>query len=112
MKQYELRAYEIIEYSLNYIKSNFQYFKENYELYKYIVENYAYKIFYNFNDYRDIFMKYPELNDVLFSKQIIEGQMSTKIRDLKDALKMIKKNNVKLFKDSIGIVYNMVKKIF
>lgn len=110
LKQYELRAYEIIEYSLNYIKSNFQYFKENYELYKYIVENYAYKIFYNFNDYRDIFMKYPELNDVLFSKQIIEGQMSTKIRDLKDALKMIKKNNVKLFKDSIGIVYNMVKK--
>lgn len=110
LKQYELRAYEIIEYSLNYIKSNFQYFKENYELYKYIVENYAYKIFYNFNDYRDIFMKYSELNDVLFSKQIIEGQMSTKIRDLKDALKMIKKNNVKLFKDSIGIVYNMVKK--
>lgn len=110
LKKYELRAYEIIEYSLNYIKSNFQYFKENYELYKYIVENYAYKIFYNFNDYRDIFMKYPELNDVLFSKQIIEGQMSTKIRDLKDALKMIKKNNVKLFKDSIGIVYNMVKK--
>lgn len=110
LKQYELRAYEIIEYSLNYIKSNFQYFKENYELYKYIVENYAYKIFYNFNDYRDIFMKYPELNDVLFSKQIIEGQMSTKIRDLKDALKMIKKNNVKLFKDSIGILYNMVKK--
>lgn len=110
LKQYELRAYEIIEYSLNYIKSNFQYFKENYELYKYIVENYAYKIFYNFNDYRDIFMKYPELNDVLFSKQIIEGQMSTKIKDLKDALKMIKKNNVKLFKDSIGIVYNMVKK--
>lgn len=110
LKQYELRAYEIIEYSLNYIKSNFQYFKENYELYKYILENYAYKIFYNFNDYRDIFMKYPELNDVLFSKQIIEGQMSTKIRDLKDALKMIKKNNVKLFKDSIGIVYNMVKK--
>lgn len=110
LKQYELRAYEIIEYSLNYIKSNFQYFKENYELYKYIVENYAYKIFYNFNDYRDIFMKYPELNDVLFSKQIIEGQMSTKIRDLKDALKMIKKNNVKLFKDSIGIIYNMVKK--
>lgn len=110
LKQYELRAYEIIEYSLNYIKSNFQYFKENYELYKYIVENYAYKIFYNFNDYRDIFMKYSELNDVLFSKQIIEGQMSTKIRDLKDALKMIKKNNVKLFKDSIGIIYNMVKK--
>ena len=110
LKQYELRAYEIIEYSLNYIKSNFQYFKENYGLYKYIVENYAYKIFYNFNDYRDIFMKYPELNDVLFSKQIIEGQMSTKIRDLKDALKMIKKNNVKLFKDSIEIVYNMVKK--
>ena len=110
LKQYELRAYEIIEYSLNYIKSNFQYFKENYELYKYIVENYAYKIFYNFNDYRDIFMKYSELNDVLFSKQIIEGQMSTKIRDLKDALKMIRKNNVKLFKDSIGIVYNMVKK--
>ena len=110
LKQYELRAYEIIEYSLNYIKSNFQYFKENYELYKYIVENYAYKIFYNFNDYRDIFMKYSELNDVLFSKQIIEGQMSTKIKDLKDALKMIKKNNVKLFKDSIGIIYNMVKK--
>ena len=55
-------------------------------------------------------MKYPELNDVLFSKQIIEGQMSTKIKDLKDALKMIKKNNVKLFKDSIGILYNMVKK--
>ena len=110
LKQYELRAYEIIEYSLNYIKSNFQYFKENYELYKYTVENYAYKIFYNFNDYRDIFMKYPELNDVLFSKQIIEGQMSTKIKDLKDALKMIKKNNVKLFKDSIGIVYNIVRK--
>ena len=109
LKQYELRAYEIIEYSLNYIKSNFQYFKENYELYKYTVENYAYKIFYNFNDYRDIFMKYPELNDVLFSKQIIEGQMATKIRDLKDALKMIKKQNNNLYMDSVKIVYNMIK---
>lgn len=109
LKQYELRAYEIIEYSLNYIKSNFQYFKESVELYKYIVENYAYKIFYNFDDYRDIFMKYPELNEILFSKQILEGQMATKISDLKDALKMIKKKNNKLFEGSIEIISNMIK---
>ena len=109
LKQYELRAYEIIEYSLNYIKSNFQYFKESVELYKYIVENYAYKIFYNFDNYRDIFMKYPELNEILFSKQILEGQMATKISDLKDALKMIKKKNNKLFEGSIEIISNMIK---
>lgn len=109
LKQYELRAYEIIEYSLNYIKSNFQYFKENYELYKYIVENYAYKLFYNFDDYRDIFMKYPELNEILFSKQILEGQMATKVEELKDALKMIKKKNNKLFESSIEIISNMIK---
>ena len=106
LKHYELRAYEIIEYSLNYIKSNFQYFKEDYKLYKYIVENYAYKIFYNFGDYRDIFMKYHELEEILFSKEIIEGQMATKVEDLKDALKMIKKKNNKLFKDSMEIISN------
>ncbi len=109
LKHYELRAYEIIEYSLNYIKSNFQYFKADYELYKYIVENYAYKIFYNFDDYRDIFMKYQNLEEILFSKEIIEGQMATKVGDLKDALKMIKKKNNQLFKDSIEIIYNMIK---
>ncbi len=109
LKHYELRAYEIIEYSLNYIKSNFQYFKEDYKLYKYIVENYAYKIFYNFGDYRDIFMKYHELEEILFSKEIIEGQMATKVEDLKDALKMIKKKNNKLFKDSMEIISNMIR---
>ena len=110
LKHYELRAYEIIDYSLNYIKSNFQYFKEDYELYKYIIENYAYKIFYNFDDYRDIFMKYQELEKILFSKEIIEGQMATKVGDLKNALKMIKKKNNQLFKDSIEIISNMIKK--
>jgi len=109
LKHYELRAYEIIEYSLNYIKSNFQYFKEDYKLYKYIVENYAYKIFYNFGDYRDIFMKYHELEEILFSKEIIKGQMATKVEDLKDALKMIKKKNNKLFKDSMEIISNMIR---
>lgn len=109
LKKYELRAYEIIEYSLNYIKSNFQCFKPNFELYKYIVQNYPYKIFYRFDDYRDIFIKYPQLEETLFSKEIIEGQMATKIEDLKDALKMIKKTNNNLFNQSIKIICDMVK---
>ena len=62
LKNYELRAYEIIEYTLNYIKDNYQYFKENNNIYEYIVENYAYKIFNNFKDYKDIFVKYGYKN--------------------------------------------------
>ena len=109
LKKYELRAYEIIEYSLNYIKSNYQSFKLDFNLYEYIIQNYSYKIFYQFNDYRDVFQKYPELENKLFSKDILEGQMANKIDYLADALKMIKKSNNKLFKNSVEVISNMVK---
>ena len=61
LKKYELRGYEIVDITLNYIKDNFNVFKENKNMYKYIVENFAYKIFYKFNEHRNIFDKYPEL---------------------------------------------------
>lgn len=109
LKNYELRAYEIIEYTLNYIKDNYQYFKENNNIYEYIVENYAYKIFNNFKDYKDIFVKYPKLEEKLFSKEKIEGQMVTKIEDLEEALKMIKKHNNELYKKTLKIISNMIK---
>lgn len=109
LKEHELNAYEIVEYSLDYIKSNFQSFKTCLELYEYIVENYAYKIFYELDDYRDIFTRYPRLEEILFSKKIIEGQMATKVESLKDALKMIKKGNVQLYNQSIKTISNMVK---
>ncbi len=111
LKKYDLNAYEIIEYSLNYIKSNYQYFKDkkNFELYEYIVKNYAYKIFPKIEEYKPIFSKYPQLEVELFSKDIIEGQMATKVELLKDALMMLKKDNKELYNASIETISNMVK---
>ena len=110
LKKYELHAYEIIEYTLNYIKCNYKYFKEHFEIYQYIVKNYAYRIFLDFKDYENIFFKYPKLEELLFSNQIIKEQMATKVYDLEDALKFIKRHNKELYNKSIEDIYSMVKK--
>ena len=110
LKKYELHAYEIIEYTLNYIKCNYKYFKEHFEIYQYIVKNYAYKIFVKFKDYENIFCRYPKLEELLFSNEIIEEQMAMKVYDLEDALKFIKKHNKELYQKSIEDIYTMVKK--
>lgn len=109
IKKYELRGYEIVDITLNYIKDNFKVFKENKNMYEYIVEKYAYKIFYSFNEYRNIFDKYPELYNTLFSKDILEGQMYTKISHLEDALKVIKKHNTTLYNNTINLILDIVK---
>ena len=105
-----LHAYEILEYTLEYIRNNYQIFKNEFELYKYIIKKYAYKVFYHFGEYRDIFEKYPELLEVLFSEDILKNQMSTKIEDLEEGLKVIKKKNKVLYEKSIEYIVNMVKK--
>ena len=74
-----------------------------------VKENYAYKIFYKFNEYRDIFDKYPELYNTLFSKDILKGQMYTKISHLEDALKVIKNKNTKLYNDTINLILEIIK---
>ena len=109
LKKYELRGYEIVDITLDYIKDNFKVFKESKDIYQYIVENYAYKIFYKFNEYRDIFDKYPELYNTLFSKDILKGQMYTKISHLEDALKVIKNKNTKLYNDTINLILEIIK---
>ena len=109
LKKYDLRAYEIIDITLNYIKDNFKVFKENKNIYEYIVENYAYKIFYNFNEYRKIFDKYPEFYNILFSEEILKGQMYTKISHLEDALKVIKIKDIELYNDTINLILKIIK---
>ncbi len=109
LKKYELRGYEIVDITLNYIKDNFKVFKENKNMYEYIVEKYAYKIFYGFNEYKNIFDKYPELYNTLFSKDILQGQMYTKISHLEDALRVIKKQNAILYNDTINLILDIVK---
>ena len=109
LKKYDLRAYEIIDITLNYIKDNFKVFKENKNIYEYIVENYAYKIFYNFNKYRKIFDKYPEFYNILFSEEILKGQMYTKISHLEDALKVIKIKDIELYNDTINLILKIIK---
>lgn len=109
-KNLNIHAYEILEYTLEYIKSNFQIFKNEFELYKYIVEKYAYRIFYCYGDYRSIFEKYPQLLEIMFSEDILKNQMSTKIEDLEEGLKVIKKSNKELYKKSIEYIVNMIKK--
>ena len=109
LKKYELRGHEIVDISLNYIKDNFKVFKENKNMYEYIVEKYAYKIFYSFNEYKNIFDKYPELYNTLFSKDILQGQMYTKISHLEDALRVIKKQNAILYNDTINLILEIVK---
>ena len=109
MEKFDLRAHEIIEYTLNYIKSHFQVFTKKIKIYKYIIEKYAYKVFYDFDEYRDIFMLFPELNELLFSEKIIKEQMSGRVEELREPLKMIKKNNVELYKNSINTIDDMVK---
>ena len=109
LKKYDLRAYEIIDITLNYIKDNFKVFKENKNIYEYIVENYAYKIFYNFNEYRKIFDKYPEFYNILFSEDILKGQMYTKISHLEDALKVIKIKDIELYNDTINLILKIIK---
>ena len=93
----------------NYIKDNFKVFKENKNIYEYIVENYAYKIFYNFNEYRKIFDKYPEFYNILFSEEILKGQMYTKISHLEDALKVIKIKDIELYNDTINLILKIIK---
>lgn len=109
LNKYELIGHEIVDITLNYIKDNFKVFKDNKNMYEYIVEKYAYKIFYNFNEYRNIFDKYPELYNTLFSKDILQGQMYTKISHLEDALKVIKKQNTILYNDTINLILDIVK---
>jgi len=109
LKKYDLKGYEIVDITLDYIKDNFKVFKESKNIYQYIVENYAYKIFYKFNEYRDIFDKYPELYNTLFSKDILKGQMYTKISHLEDALKVIKNKNTKLYNDTINLILEIIK---
>lgn len=109
LKKYKLRGYEIIDITLNYIKDNFNAFKENKSMYKYIVENFAYKIFYKFNEYRNIFDRYPELYNILFSKESLKEQLYTKISHLEDALKVIQKNNIKLYEDTINLILEIIK---
>lgn len=109
INKYELRGYEIVDITLNYIKDNFKVFKGNKNMYEYIVEKYAYKIFYDFNEYRNIFDKYPELYNTLFSKDILQGQMYTKISHLEDALKVIKKQDTTLYNNTINSILDIVK---
>lgn len=109
LNKYELIGHEIVDITLNYIKDNFKVFKENKNMYEYIVEKYAYKIFYSFNEYKNIFDKYPELYNTLFSKDILQGQMYTKISHLEDALRIIKKQNAILYNDTINLILDIVK---
>lgn len=109
LKKYDLRGYEIVDITLDYIKDNFKVFKESKNIYQYIVENYAYKIFYKFNEYRNIFDKYPELYNTLFSKDILKGQMYTKISHLEDALKVIKNQNITLYNETIKLILEIIK---
>lgn len=109
LKKYDLRAYEIVDITLNYIKDNFKIFKENKNIYEYIVKSYAYKIFYHFNEYRNIFDKYPELYNILFSEEILKGQMYTKISHLEDALKVIKSKDIELYNNTINLILKIMK---
>lgn len=109
LKKYDLRAYEIVDITLNYIKDNFKIFKENKNIYEYIVKNYAYKIFYHFNEYRNIFDKYPEFYNILFSEEILKGQMYTKISHLEDALKVIKSKDIELYNNTINLILKIIK---
>ena len=109
MKRYDLRAYEIVDITLNYIKDNFKVFKENKNIYEYIVKNYAYKIFNHFNTYRDIFDKYPEFYSILFSEETLKNQMYTKISHLEDALKVIKIKNLELYNNTINLILKIIK---
>lgn len=109
LKKYDLRAYEIVDITLNYIKDNFKVFKENKNIYEYIVENYAYKIFYHFNEYRNIFDRYHELYNILFSEKILKGQMYTKISHLEEALKVIKIKDIELYNNTIKLILEIVK---
>lgn len=109
LKKYDLRAYEIVDITLNYIKDNFKIFKENKNIYEYIVKNYPYKIFYHFNEYRNIFDKYPEFYNILFSEEILKGQMYTKISHLEDALKAIKIKDIELYNNTINLILKIIK---
>lgn len=109
LKKYDLRAYEIVDITLNYIKDNFKIFKENKNIYEYIVKNYAYKVFYHFNEYRNIFDKYPELYNILFSEEILKGQMYTEISYLEDALKVIKSKDIELYNNTIDLILKIIK---
>lgn len=109
LKKYDLRAYEIVDITLNYIKDNFKIFKENKNIYEYIVKNYAYKIFYHFNEYRNIFDKYPEFYNILFSEEILKDQMYTKISHLEDALKAIKIKDIELYNNTINLILKIIK---
>ena len=55
LKNYDYSAHEIVDYSLEYIESNYQCFKANIKLYKYIIKNYFYRVYYRFDKYLNVF---------------------------------------------------------
>ena len=112
LKTFDLRAYEIIEYTLNYIKKNYKVFNGDLEIYKYIVNNYYYRIFHEYEDYKDIVLKYPELQVILFSREIIENQIYNRISDLIEPLKALKKSNKDLYKKVVEQIYTIIKNKF
>lgn len=109
LKEYDLRAYDIIEITLEYIKSNFQVFKENKSIYEYIIKNYAYKVFYDFKDYKNVFEKYEDLLNLLFSVEILKEPISIKTSYLEEPLKFLRKKNSKLYEVVIENIVCTIK---
>ena len=110
LKKYDYSAHEILDYSLEYIESNYQCFKANIKLYKYIIKNYFYRVYYRFDKYLNVFDKYSELWELLYSNKILKEYLSNNnVQKLSLSLQYLKKADVKLYKNSIDIVYNSIK---
>ena len=110
LKNYDYSAHEIVDYSLEYIESNYQCFKANIKLYKYIIKNYFYRVYYRFDKYLNVFYKYSELWELLYSNKILKEYLSNNnVQKLSLSLQYLKKADIKLYKNSIDIVYNSIK---
>ena len=113
-KDYKLRKYEIINYTFDYISNNYAAFKNKKSIYIYLFENYSYRILYNINKFLPALQKYKKELGILLNEKNIELQINSKIEDLTEILKKLKKEgdnlyDIELYKNTIEIISNIVK---
>lgn len=114
LKDYKLRKYEIINYTFEYIRDNYTGFKDKKAIYEYLFKKYSYKVLYNINKFLPVLQKYKNELGVLLTKENIELQINSKIEDLTEILKKLKKEgdnlyDIELYKKTIEIITNIVK---
>lgn len=103
---------EVKEYTLNYIKSNYQIFKQNINIYSFIFDKISYDVFYDFSFYKKVLENNPETCNILFSINNVIEQLLYNPEDLLEPLLYLKKKDNNLFLNVTNKIMEYTKKNF